>query len=205
MAKYHFLTDEDLGDLPLAEKVARCVALKASFVSADEREDPATMRPTGGGEAARSQRPAAGEGPPPPGGGPGWGPVRGGEAARSRTLLNYGHTLGHALETAGHYDLRHGEAVAVGLVFAARLARRLGRIGDDRLAEHVAIVQGYGLPTTVPAGTDGAELIDLMAHDKKALDGFTFVLDGPRGLEVVTGVARADLEATLAEMEATPS
>jgi 5-deoxy-5-amino-3-dehydroquinate synthase len=69
----------------------------------------------------------------------------------------------------------------------------------------VAIVQGYGLPTTVPAGTDGAELIDLMAHDKKALDGFTFVLDGPRGLEVVTGVARADLEATLAEMEATPS
>ncbi len=49
-----------------------------------------------------------------------------------RALLNYGHTLAHALETAGHYDLRHGEAVAIGLVFAARLAERLGRIGEER-------------------------------------------------------------------------
>nr|WP_254126962.1 3-dehydroquinate synthase family protein [Aquihabitans sp. G128] len=46
-----------------------------------------------------------------------------------RAILNYGHTLGHALETAGSYDLRHGEGVAIGLVYAAELARRLGRIG----------------------------------------------------------------------------
>ena len=50
-----------------------------------------------------------------------------------RALLNYGHTLAHALETTGHYDLRHGEAVAVGLVFAARLAHRLGRVDDERV------------------------------------------------------------------------
>ncbi|MFN2608366.1 MAG: 3-dehydroquinate synthase [Acidimicrobiales bacterium] len=173
MAKYHFLTDDDLADLPLAEKVARCVAIKASFVAADEREDPVGMVA---------------------------GPARGGQAARSRAVLNYGHTLAHALETAGHYGLRHGEAVAVGLMFAARLARRLGRVDDERVAEHLAVVDGYGLPTAVPAGIDPAELVDLMARDKKALDGFTFVLDGPRGLEVVTGVRRADLEATLAEM-----
>ena len=49
-----------------------------------------------------------------------------------RAVLNYGHTLAHALETAGSYDLRHGEAVAIGLVFAARLAHRLGRIDDER-------------------------------------------------------------------------
>lgn len=192
MAKYHFLTDDDLADLPLAEKVARCVAIKSAFVAGDEREDPSGL--SGGAQ------PAAGEGPPPLGGGRGWGPGRGGEAARSRALLNYGHTLAHALETGGRYGLRHGEAVAVGLVFAARLARRLGRIDDDRVAEHMAVVAGYGLPVTVPPGTDSAELVDLMARDKKALDGFTLVLDGPRGLEVVSGIARADLEATLAEM-----
>jgi len=171
MAKYHFLTDDlDLGELSLTERVARCVAIKAAFVSADEREDPSALRP--------------GETPP----------------AKSRAILNYGHTLAHALETAGHYGLRHGEAVAVGLVFAARLARRLDRVDDDRVAEHVDVVAGYGLPTTVPPGTDEAELVDLMARDKKAVNGFTLVLDGPRGPEVVVGVARADLEATLAEM-----
>ena len=55
---------------------------------------------------------------------------------RGRAILNYGHTLAHALETAGRYDLRHGEAVAIGLVYAAELARRLGRIDDARVVEH---------------------------------------------------------------------
>jgi 5-deoxy-5-amino-3-dehydroquinate synthase len=166
MAKYHFLTDSaDFADLPLAEKVARCVAIKAAFVTADEREDPSPGRP----------------------------------AKRNRAVLNYGHTLAHALETAGHYDLRHGEAVAIGLVFAARLARRLGRIDDDRVAEHVSVVESYGLPTAVPPSTDPAELLRLMAHDKKALEGFTFVLDGPGGPEVVTGVDRRDIEAVIVE------
>ena len=66
-----------------------------------------------------------------------------------RALLNYGHTLAHALETVGGYDLRHGEAVAIGLVFAAHLARHLGRIGDGRVAEHQRLVDGYGLKTSV--------------------------------------------------------
>jgi 5-deoxy-5-amino-3-dehydroquinate synthase len=128
--------------------------------------------------------------------------LTGGEApARSRAILNYGHTLAHALETAGHYDLRHGEAVAVGLVFAARLARRLGRIDDERVSEHVQVVTGYGLPTAVPVGADPGELVDLMARDKKAVDGLTFVLDGPRGVEVVRGVDRAEVEAALAAMQ----
>ena len=116
-----------------------------------------------------------------------------------RATLNYGHTLAHALETAGHYDLRHGEAVAIGLVFAARLARRLGRVDDDTVAEHVRVVAGYGLPTEVPAGHDPAELITLMARDKKAVDGLTFVLDGPRVVEVVAAVPADAVEATLAE------
>ncbi|MGI8809544.1 MAG: 3-dehydroquinate synthase family protein [Acidimicrobiales bacterium] len=121
------------------------------------------------------------------------------ERTGTRALLNYGHTLAHALETAGRYDLRHGEAVAVGLVFAARLARRLGRVDDEAVARHRRVVESYDLPTDVPPGSDPAELVTLMARDKKALDGLTFVLDGPRGVEVVAGVPVEAVEATLAE------
>lgn len=95
-----------------------------------------------------------------------------------RAILNYGHTLGHAIETTGRYDLRHGEAVAIGLVYAAELGRALGRIDADRVAEHRRIVEGYDLPTRLPDGADADELLAVMAHDKKALDGLTFVLDG---------------------------
>jgi len=121
------------------------------------------------------------------------------ERTGTRALLNYGHTLAHALETAGGYDLRHGEAVAIGLVFAARLARRLGRVGDDAVAEHERVVAGYELPGSVPFGHDPAELVRLMARDKKAVDGLTFVLDGPRGVEVVVGVPAEVVEETVVE------
>jgi 5-deoxy-5-amino-3-dehydroquinate synthase len=114
-----------------------------------------------------------------------------------RAILNYGHTLAHALETAGAYDLRHGEAVAIGLVFAAELARRLGRIDADRVAEHRAVVARYDLPLSLPPGLDDAQLVELMAHDKKAIDGLTFVLDGSSGVEVVNGVAVDDVRAAL--------
>ncbi|MBV9661378.1 MAG: iron-containing alcohol dehydrogenase [Acidimicrobiales bacterium] len=107
-----------------------------------------------------------------------------------RALLNYGHTLAHALETAGRYDLRHGEAVAIGLVFAARLAERLGRIDANRVAEHLALVSAYDLPNRPPPGLDALELVSIMARDKKAsAGGLTFVLDGSHGLDVVNGIA----------------
>jgi len=120
----------------------------------------------------------------------------------SRALLNYGHTLGHALETAGGYDLRHGEAVAIGLVFAAHLAQRVGRIDEARVAEHRAVVGGYDLPTKLPQGATRQvdELVDVMARDKKARAGQTFVLDGPRGVEVVHDIERDDVVAALKEL-----
>lgn len=126
----------------------------------------------------------------------------GGAEGGGRALLNYGHTLAHALETTGHYDLRHGEAVAIGLVFAARLARHLGRVGDDRVAEHDKVVAAYDLPSRLPPGADPAALVEVMGRDKKVTGGgLTFVLDGPRGLEVVRGVAAGDVLATLPEMQ----
>ncbi len=174
MAKYHFLglDGESLEAMPLDERIACCVRIKAAFVAADEREA------VGG---AHSSSP-------------------GGPARRNRACLNYGHTLAHALETAGGYGLRHGEAVAVGLIFAARLAQRLGRVDGDRVRRHYEVVRAYGLPDSLPAGTDHDAVVSLMAGDKKSLGGLSFVLDGPGGVAPVHGVPRADVEATLAEM-----
>jgi 5-deoxy-5-amino-3-dehydroquinate synthase len=108
-----------------------------------------------------------------------------------RAILNYGHTLGHALETAGRYDLRHGEAVAIGLIYAAELAQRLGRIDRERVAEHRRVVGGYDLPMRLPEGSDPERLVELFARDKKAVEGITFVLDGPQGVEPVRVEDRA--------------
>ncbi|MFZ0248802.1 MAG: 3-dehydroquinate synthase family protein [Acidimicrobiales bacterium] len=124
-----------------------------------------------------------------------------------RAILNYGHTLAHALEGAAgadhpDWDLRHGEAVAIGILFAALLAQRLGRIDADRVAEHRAVVGSFDLPTELPPGAEVAELLAFMGRDKKAQQDLTFVLDGPDGVEAVRGVAAADVVATLAVMGA---
>jgi 5-deoxy-5-amino-3-dehydroquinate synthase len=123
-----------------------------------------------------------------------------------RAILNYGHTLGHALEAAAFGDdrtsLRHGEAVAIGLVFAACLARRMGRIDDGRVEEHVAVVEGFELPSAIPPGFSAGVLVEFIARDKKARHDLTFVLDGPQGVEPVHHVAESDVLATLADMGA---
>lgn len=105
-----------------------------------------------------------------------------------RALLNYGHTLGHALETLGDHDLLHGEAVAIGIAFAAELGRTLGRIDDARVAEHRRILAAYDLPMLPPDTPAFDEVLPLLSRDKKALDGITFILDGERGCEVVADV-----------------
>lgn len=117
-----------------------------------------------------------------------------------RAILNYGHTLAHALEIDGGFDLRHGEAVAIGLVFAARLGHALGRIDADAVNRHVDVVAGYGLPTTLPLGARPGDLVALMARDKKAIDGLTFVLDGAHGVEPVSGVAVETVTRVLEDM-----
>jgi 5-deoxy-5-amino-3-dehydroquinate synthase len=165
MAKYAFLGDPPRAETDIDEQVARCVAIKAEVVAADERE------------------------------------------GDRRMVLNYGHTLAHALEGVAltdrpEWDLRHGEAVAIGLIFAALLARRLGRIDAARVAEHRAVVGSYDLPMDLPAGAEAGELVTFMARDKKAQQDLTFVLDGPDGVQPVRGVARDDVLATLAGMGA---
>ena len=148
VAKYHFLTGDDLLSLSLDERVARCVSIKGAFVEQDERE------------------------------------------SGKRAFLNYGHTLAHALETVGKHQLAHGEAVAIGLIFAARLARALERIDDARVDYHELVVgQTYSLQTRMPSGIDINELMAAMARDKKALNGLTFILDSSNGLEIVSDIS----------------
>jgi 3-dehydroquinate synthase len=84
-----------------------------------------------------------------------------------REILNYGHTLGHAVERAEGYRWRHGDAVSVGLVYAAALGRRLGRLDDATADRHRAVLDALGLPTSYAADAFPA-LLDTMRVDKKA-------------------------------------
>ena len=85
-----------------------------------------------------------------------------------RALLNLGHTFGHAIETAGNYsEMLHGEAVAVGMVLAARLSERLGMADAGDTARLVALLQHLGLPTEPSRVHAASRLLDLMRLDKK--------------------------------------
>ena len=101
-----------------------------------------------------------------------------------RATLNYGHTLAHALETVGHHDLHHGEAVGVGLVFAGALAAAMERIPPADAEHHRDLVASLGLPTEAP-GLAADDLLAVMRRDKKARGGLTFVLLGRGTLESV--------------------
>ena len=112
-----------------------------------------------------------------------------------RAILNYGHTLAHALEASGNYDdLLHGEAVAVGLVFAGALAAALGRVDASTAEQQRELVSALGLPIRAPDGLDAEALLELMRRDKKAKGGLTFVLPGPNGIERVDDPPAAALE-----------
>jgi len=110
----------------------------------------------------------------------------------TRALLNYGHTLAHALEKVSLArdvdELRHGEAVAIGIAFAVRLARELGRVDESEVQRHDDVLAALGLATTVPEHCPTSSLLEAMAHDKKAHHDLTFVLAGAEGFEVVAGV-----------------
>ncbi|MDR7080912.1 3-dehydroquinate synthase [Arthrobacter ginsengisoli] len=96
-----------------------------------------------------------------------------------REILNYGHTLGHAIELAERYSWRHGAAVSVGMMFAAELARSVGRLSDADADRHRSILESLGLPITYRRDRWQA-LLDGMRRDKKSRgDLLRFVvLDG---------------------------
>ena len=96
-----------------------------------------------------------------------------------REILNYGHTLAHAIEKVEAYSWRHGDAVSVGLVFAAELSRLAGRLADADVERHRAVLASLGLPVTCVSGR-WSDLLDAMRVDKKARGSVLrfVVLDG---------------------------
>ncbi|OBG77860.1 3-dehydroquinate synthase [Mycobacterium sp. E1214] len=96
-----------------------------------------------------------------------------------REILNYGHTLGHAIERRERYQWRHGAAVSVGLVFAAELGRLAGRLDDATALRHRTILSSLGLPVSYDADAL-PQLLEYMAGDKKSRAGVLrfVVLDG---------------------------
>ncbi|MGI6153592.1 MAG: 3-dehydroquinate synthase [Christensenellaceae bacterium] len=115
-----------------------------------------------------------------------------------RMQLNYGHTIGHAIEKeAGYGKLLHGEAVAIGMVLAARLGEALGISPNGLEAETVNILQKYGLPSSAPKEVLDAALLKL-GHDKKAENGeVNFVLIDKIGHAIVQKLSPDTIRNTL--------
>ncbi|MGJ9421027.1 3-dehydroquinate synthase [Aeromicrobium sp. CF3.5] len=128
----------------LAELIARGIEVKAHAVSGDLRE-------TSG---------SAGLVP---------GPHRSGTGI-GREAVNYGHTLGHAIEIVRRHQIRHGEAISIGMVFVAELARRSGLIGAELLDRHRSVLTAAGLPVTwdKSSSSDWNDLLAAMRLDKKS-------------------------------------
>jgi 3-dehydroquinate synthase len=121
------------------------------------------------------------------------------ETTGLRAVLNYGHTFAHALEAAGPYGrLLHGEAVAMGMCCAARLAARMGRVGETFVEKQHKLLQDLHLETTLPDYSPD-ELLRLMYHDKKVEQGqLRFILPDRMGhVEQVREVNPEDILAAL--------
>ncbi|GAA2917774.1 3-dehydroquinate synthase [Microbacterium keratanolyticum] len=90
--------------------------------------------------------------------------------AGQREILNYGHTLGHAIEHAERYRWRHGAAISIGMMFAAELSRLAGRLPDAAVQRHRDVLESLGLPTSYRSGA-WATLLSTMQRDKKSRGG----------------------------------
>ena len=118
-----------------------------------------------------------------------------------REILNYGHTLGHAVEFAERFQWRHGAAVAVGMMYAAELARLTGRLGDSVVDRHRSILGSLQLPIDYPIGRWNT-LFAAMQRDKKARGSMLrfIVLDDTAKPTVLTGPDQSLLFAAYQEI-----
>jgi 3-dehydroquinate synthase len=94
-----------------------------------------------------------------------------------RRILNYGHTIGHAVESASGYQLLHGECVAIGMIAAGKIEQTLGLVADNRLGRIETLLKRLQLPAQIPPHLKVDRLVDLLRTDKKAVGGWPkFVL-----------------------------
>ncbi len=126
------------------------------------------------------------------------------EESGQRMLLNFGHTIGHAVEAvAGYGNIRHGEAVAIGMCVEGRLALRCGRWSERWQSQLEALCTAVGLPTRIP-GLPLRDLVVTMGFDKKSLAGkLHWVLpERPGSASIVTNVQATDVAAVATELGA---
>lgn len=111
------------------------------------------------------------------------------ETTGTRALLNFGHTVGHAVEAvAGYGALSHGEAVAIGMVAALDLSVRLAGLPEQEAEGVVSVIQACGLPTSIPSGLTTESILDAFRRDKKFDRGsIRFVLTQKIGTSFVSG------------------
>jgi 3-dehydroquinate synthase len=169
--KYGIIYEADLlaqlrgGIASLPDLVRRCVEIKASFVSADERE-----------------------------------------TAGLRALLNFGHTLGHAIETvAGYGTLLHGETVALGILSAAQISQSRVGLPEVAVEEIRETIQHFELPMRLPSGMSQDQIIETMFSDKKFVNGhIRFVVSPCLGsATLVDNITVDDLKLALTILEPT--
>lgn len=120
----------------------------------------------------------------------------------NRALLNLGHTFGHAIETGmGYGEWLHGEAIATGMLLAAELSERMGWMSAEETGRIRRLLVASGLPTDPPRELDGKRFMELMAVDKKVIDGkMRLILMKGIGRSVITD--EADAAAIIATIEA---
>ncbi|MGA0857547.1 MAG: 3-dehydroquinate synthase [Candidatus Nanopelagicales bacterium] len=118
-----------------------------------------------------------------------------------REILNYGHTLGHALEKVLKYQISHGQAIAIGMHFAAQLSHTLGNVDQDLVARHISALQAIGLETSI-SGVSWEEVWPFMQLDKKNLKGKSrfIILKDLAIAEVLEGVDESTLKETYAKV-----
>lgn len=110
-----------------------------------------------------------------------------------RALLNFGHTIGHAIESATHYmRFTHGEGVAIGMIYAMKIAASMGWIPTTDIKRVMLLLQAFNLPISF-SGTPADELIALMRHDKKSINGdIIFIL--PTSIGIAKIYKQLDIE-----------
>ena len=103
-----------------------------------------------------------------------------------RSILNYGHTVGHAIESTSDFKVQHGEAVAIGMLIAARISNKLGILDKNELIRLKSVIKRAGLPTQMP-NLEVVKIIQAIEHDKKVLRGkIRFILPESIGSAFIT-------------------
>ena len=119
-----------------------------------------------------------------------------------RRILNFGHTLGHALEAATNYDISHGQAVATGMAVAIRFSQRWAGLTQDEADRALALIKNLGLPTELPGDIHSESLLSALEKDKKIQAGIChFVLISNIGQAVIHSIPVEELRQSLTQIQ----